>query len=176
MANNKISGIYNLRSGNFAEYTFTGNNRFVPVSITPQELKLISISNGHEIGENAFISFLKNNTIHLKNIRVLTPGGDGLRTTTNEACLFNLLYIDADNTNKLATIITVLKFNEWQPIDIYLRPYQIKSIGESFKFAVSGLVNIDDYNIQTAYVNKVVKFYVELQIETAGVIRDGKII
>ena len=176
MANNKISGIYNLRSRVIGEYTFTGNDRDVAVSIAQQDLGLVSISNGHVIGESALVSFDKNKVVHVKNIRILTPGGEGLRTTRNIACLFNLCFIDSQNANIPASLIDILKFNECQPVYTYLRPYLIKSIGKKYTFSGGGVLHIEDYNIQTPYIGEKVSFYVEMQIETAGIIRDDQII
>lgn len=171
MSNNKISGSYILQSSKFAEYTFTGNDRDADLLLLPQELNFIDLSNGTISGRT--VDFMTKNKIHVKGIRIVTPGGAGLRACKNAGSIEFSLYTDSA---PLVTMIDVSSYNEWQEIDDYWEPYK-KINSETFHFKLSaGLLNIDDYNIQPAYIGKKVSFYIELNIDTSGLLLNGRVI
>lgn len=171
MSNNKISGSYILQSTKFAEYTFTGNDRDAELLLLPQELNFIDLSNGTISGRT--VDFMTKNKIHVKGIRIVTPGGAELRACKNAASIEFSLYTDS---SPLVTMIDVSRYNEWQKIDDYWEPYKLTK-AETFHFRLSaGLLNIDDYNINPAYIGKKVSFYIELDIDTAGILLNGRVI
>ena len=90
MANNKISGSYILQSTKFAEYTLTGNDREAELLLLPQELNFIDLSNGTISGRT--VDFMTKNKIHVKGIRIVTPGGAGLRACKNAGSIEFSLY------------------------------------------------------------------------------------
>lgn len=176
MANNKISGSYILQSFNIDEYTLTGNNRDALVSVSESRVNLIDLSNGSQL--DRVIDLLTKNKIHVKGIRVITPGAEGLRACKNCARFWFQYYSIIDSENKgLLSIVEVERYNEWQVLDDYWEPYKLAGKENFFNLGISHAeFNIDDYNIQSAYVGKKVKFAIELKIDTAGIFLDNKII
>ena len=172
MASNKISGSYILQRSKLAEYTFAGNNRDAELLLLPQELNFIDLSNGTISGRT--VDFMTKNKIHVKGIRIVTPGGARLRACKNAGSIEFSIYTDSA---PLVTMIDVSRYNEWQEINDYWEPYNLIKNSETFHFKLSaGLLNIDDYNIQPAYIGKKVSFYIELNIDTAGLLLNNRII
>lgn len=176
MTNNKISGSYILQSvAPIATYELTGNNRNAQVNITPGVINLIDLSNGSQ--NDRYIDLLSKNKIHLKAIRVITPGGAGLRCLNSAAILkFNLYSISESQSKGLFGIIEVSEFNEWQKLDDYWEPYKLTK-EEMFNISITaGKLNIDDFNIQDKYIGETVNFKIELAIDTAGIVLDDNIV
>lgn len=176
MSNNKISGSYIIQCAlPVAEYTFTGaeRNAEADLLVTPTVLNFIDLSNGSS--GDRYIDFLSKNKIHVKAIRIITPGGEGLRTTKSAAWLYFNLY--ENTTNKgLLSIIEIAKYNEWQVLNDYWEPYKLTK-ENLFNIGLSNAKFwIDDYNVQTAYIGEKVKFKIELSIDTAGLVLDNQVI
>ena len=175
MPNNKISGKYILQSQNtVATYEFTNNNRSASVVVDDNvNTKWTVLSNGSQSLNS--VDFLTKNKIHLKGVRVITPGGAGLRSRLGRSGLITL-YVKDSSTEKAFKIVEFAKYNEWQSCDEYLEPYNFtKETIFDLKIGYA-LFNIDDYNIQEKYIGETTNFFVELDIETAGLSLDGTII
>lgn len=176
MANNKISGSYILQSAQkITDYEFTGNARNAQVTLQAGKINLIDLSNGSI--NDRYIDLLTKNKVHVKGVRVTTPGGAGLRSIKNAATLWLCMYNLAGDTNLCQlSIIEIARFNEWQELDDYWEPYK-KTNEAMFNLGVSqGSLNIDDYNIQQKYIGQKVNFKLELSIDTAGIYLDNRII
>ena len=177
MANNKISGSYILQSAlKIADYEFTGTNRNATVSISNKVINLIDLSNGSI--NNNFAFFRSENRIHIKAIRIVTPGGEGLRSCSNAATLtLNVYEASGTYQNKgILTKIQIEKYNEWQKIDELLEPYKLIDLPTFLLGFSSGTFNIDDYNIQEKYIGEKVEFYIDFELFTSGIYLDGKIV
>lgn len=174
MANNKISGIYELITrSSIATYSLANAGRNTNISINSTDLKWVDVSNGDEqIPDINGISLLSKNRLHLKKIKIIPLGAKGLRTTGTAASFV----IDYRNINgshvESGPVIDVIKFDEWQNVDIYLEPY--KYIKENFyRLGIYfGAISIDDYNIQDSYIGQDVNFKLEIEIQTAGIRRE----
>ena len=176
MANNKISGSYILQSAQkITDYEFTGESRNAKVTLQAGEINLIDLSNGSI--SDRYIDLLTKNKVHVKGIRIITPGGAGLRSIKNAATLWLCMYNLAGTTNLgHLSIIEVARYNEWQELDDYWEPYK-KIKDQMYNLGVSqGSFNIDDYNIQEKYIGEKVEFKIELSIETAGIYLDKRIV
>lgn len=176
MANNKISGSYILQSAQkITDYEFTSNARNAKVTLQAVKIDLIDLSNGSKF--DRYVDLLTKNKVHVKGIRIITPGGAGLRSINNAATLWLCMYNLAGTTNLgELSIIEIARFNEWQELNDYWEPY--KKIKENmYNLGIShGEFNIDDYNIQEKYVGEKVEFKIELSIDTAGIYLDNHII
>ena len=176
MANNKISGSYILQSAQkITDYEFTDDARNATVTLQAGKINLIDLSNGSI--SDRYIDLLTKNKVHVKGIRIIPPGGAGLRSCKNAATLWLCMYNLAGTTNLgHLSIIEVARYNEWQELDDYWEPYK-KTNDKMYNLGVSqGLFNIDDYNIQEKYIGEKVEFKIELSIDTAGIFLDNKII
>ena len=176
MANNKISGSYILQSAQkIADYELTGENRLATVAINAQKINLIDLSNGSQ--QDRYIDLITKNKVHVKGIRIITPGGAGLRACKNAATLWLNLYSNQTQSNLgLLSIIEIARFNEWQTINDYWEPYKI-SKEQYYNLGFSqGIINIDDFNIQEKYIGETVGFQIELMIDTAGIYLDNRIV
>lgn len=173
--NNKISGSYIIQSNQrLEEYTFTGNDRAAIIPLTNVgKVPFICLSNGRNL--NPEITFLTKNKIHVKGIRVVTPGGAGLRSCAMAAYLHIAMYVN-DTLVDNFPVISVVNFNEWQKIDDLWEPYKLTK-DENFYLGISGgFFNVDDYNIQEKYIGEKVGFKIELSIDTAGLKIENDII
>lgn len=175
MANNKISGSYILQSAQkITDYEFTNDNRNAAVVIQPMKLNLIDLSNGSI--NDRYIDLITRNRVHVKGIRIITPGGAGIRSCKNAAVLlFSLYSISSQTSLALLSRIEIARFNEWQELNDYWEPYNITK-EQYCNLGVSGIINIDDFNIQEKYIGEKVEFKIELMIDTAGIFLDNKII
>ena len=175
MANNKISGSYILQSAQkIDDYELTGENRNALVTITEKQINLIDLSNGSQ--QDRYIDLITKNRVHVKGVRIITPGGAGLRSCRNAAVIFfNLYSCQTESKLGLLSIIEIPRFNEWQTLNDYWEPYKITK-EQYYNLGISGIINIDDFNIQEKYVGETVNFQIELMIETAGISLDNRII
>jgi len=173
MANNKISGSYILQSAQkLKDYVFTNENRNAAVVVQPTKLDLIDLSNGSI--NDRYIDLISKNRVHVKRIRIITPGGAGLRSCKNAAVILIGVY-SSQSFIKLLSRIEIARFNEWQDLNDYWEPYNITK-EQYYNLGVSGVINIDDFNIQEKYVGEKVEFKIEMMIDTAGIFLDNKII
>lgn len=172
---NKINGNYLIQSSNIGSYELTGNTRLGAFSsldaIYPNWR---DYSNSQESGT---IELLTKNILHIKSLKVNTPGGAGLRCIT--PITFQLCYfIPGSEPEFIADgpILNVTQYNTKQNIDIRLEPFKITKL-ERYLIGVKKVVMpVDDYNIQEAYIGESVSFNIELEIFTAGIYRNGNII
>lgn len=174
MANNKISGTYILQTNlPVATYNLKGNDRNGIVSNTDILPNWIDLSNGSI--EDRYIDFLTKNNLHIRAFRINAVGGDGLRTYTNRAALFSI-FCYSGGKELDGPFFEITRFNEWQETDDVIKPFT-KIKNETYNIGFRAFIaQIDDFNIQDAYINKGVKFFVEMKIETAGLLLDNKII
>lgn len=175
MANNKISGRYILQCANkICDYEFTGNNRLAnKTNDDVTSTNWVCLSNGSTNLDP--INFFTKNKIHLKAIRITTPGGTGLRSLVGRCALITL-YVKDTSQEQAFKVIEIAKYNEWQECDEYLEPYKFTN-DQKFDLKIGyAKFNIDDFNIQSKYIGEKVYFYVELEIETAGLELNGNVI
>lgn len=178
MANNKISGSYLIQTAQYvSSYILTGQTRSGKAEETVIiDSNWLDMSNGSL--NDRYLDFQTKNKLHITAVKITAKGGDGLRPSPSKnAGIFQLVFKGADNTKFYGPIFEIGKFNEWQETDDIIEPFKHKLKGDKYGISFSyPEFNIDDYNIQSAYVGKPVFFIVEMKIKTAGIILDDKII
>lgn len=178
-SSNKIAGRYIVQTKrSFASYELTGNSRTASVNVTPSYMDWILLSDAYidNLSTNK-IAFQTKNSVHVKRLRIITPGGEGLRTTQT-AAVINLSFNDFSSGVKIAEgpIFEVPKFGEWLDLDTYIEPWKFVK-ASLFAFGISaGSLSIDDFNIQDKYIGESVEFTIQLDLKTAGLSRNGKIV
>lgn len=174
MAKQQIYGKYIIQSNltaNFPVYNFTGNNRNANMSPTDPDVNFICNS----VGSNVSVNFITQNKIFIKRARLLTPGCEGLRPGLNSsaaALFFTAIEKDGVLDNNHYFCLKFSRFNEWENFNFFYEPYFgkiLKTEECSFKLALhpSGF-DIDDYNIQSAYIGQPISLMLEMDIDTNG--------
>lgn len=180
----EIAGKYNVSAKLNAQYEFTGNNRDATFSISspdaPLDLSCVSSST------NAYVAAMYDCRVKIKRVRLVSAGAPGLqRTETHRAGAFVLAIQAADENGIYTTLDSVVvkidNWNEWTDTNFDLRPYktqftftpaqetQHKPVKFCALFANSGFY-CDDYNVQPEYVGQTLTPWIEMEIETAGMV------
>lgn len=175
MAKQQIYGTYIICSNltaNFPVYNFTGKNRNANMSPTVPTVNFICSS----VGSNVDVNFITQNKIYIKRARLLTPGCEKLRAGLNSsaaALVFSAIEKDGVIDNNHSFTLNFKRFNEWENFNFFYEPYFgkiLKTEECSFRLALppSGF-NIDDYNIQSAYIGQPLSLFLEMEIDTNGI-------
>ena len=174
MAKQQIYGNYIIQSNltaNFPVYNFTGNNRNANRSPIDSDVNFVCNS----VGTNVDVNFITQNKIFIKRARILTPGSEGLRAGLNSsaaALFFTAIEKDGLLDNNHYLCLKFSRFNEWENFNFFYEPYFgniLKTEECRFKLALqpSGF-DIDDYNIQSAYIGQPLSLKLEMEIDTNG--------
>lgn len=178
MAN--IAGRYGLTINiTNAQYTFNGNNR--DAQFTPMPPDIVVAANCVQInyygaqalgcGDSDFV---------IKRARIISSGAPGLQPPElKRAAQINLDLCKQDGTLLDGVILKLQNWNEWTDINATLRPYKTKpswSDGELVNNKpvffcprhLNTYYNVDDYNLQAAYVGQTVSPILELDVESTG--------
>lgn len=179
-----IAGKYNVSAKLNAQYEFTGNNRDATFSISSPDatLDLSCISSS----TSAFVAVMYDCRVKIKRVRLVSAGAPGLqRSETHRAGSFVLALQAADENGIYTTLDSVVvkidNWNEWTATNFDLRPYKTPfnftdaqvTQHKPVKFCALYLNSsfyCDDYNVQSAYVGKTFTPWLEMEIETAGMV------
>lgn len=175
MAKQQIYGNYTIWSNltaNFPVYNFTGNNRNANSSPNVPTVNFICSS----VGDKVDVNFITQNKIYFKRARLITPGCEGLRAGLNAlaaSLVFSAIEKDGVLDNNHFFTLNFKCFNEWENLNFFYEPYFgkiLKTEECSFRLALppSGF-NIDDYNIQSAYIGQPLSLWLEMEIDTNGI-------
>ena len=188
MAKKQIEGVYNIYA-NITDaitdghgYDLTGNNRNKELYFSLNDTKLLTFwnKNGSIIPSRDYVYFVKNNVMNIKRARIITPGCPGLRAEKDGfAARLHFDAVDDNGNSSFGFGIKIFKYNEWENIDFNFKPfeqYQSENLDKWFQLRLVhtlervSAVTIDDYNIQNAYIGQPVCFFLELEIDTAGLV------
>lgn len=174
MDKKQIYGNYIVQSNltaNFPVYNLTGNNR--NANLTPTSPTVNFSCNS--VGANVQVNFITQNKIFINRARLLTPGCEGLRSGLNSraaSLFFSAIEKDGVLDNNHYFCLEFSRFNEWEKFNFFYEPYFdgiLKTEECNFKLALppSGY-DIDDYNIQSAYIGQPLSLWLEMEIDTNG--------
>lgn len=186
----KIQGFYTLRAqlynkaatladGGGVLYEFTDNDRNADVgSAYDCDLRFIQQDTLIADSYNGLRRFIVNNKLLIKRARLVTPGATELQPSPGEhaARLLLMSYAtdgDGNETHGNAMQIKLDFFNKWQDFNVWFENFAIDSVDGTYKFkmpATTWNLNVDDYNLQGAYENEPLYAFLELEIDTAGLI------
>ena len=186
----KIQGFYTLRAqlynkaatlvdGGGVLYEFTNNDRNVDVG-SAFECKL-DFTQKDSLSTDLYNDtrkFLSKNRLLIKRARIVTPGAAELQPSPGQyaANLILVSYADDGNGGTVSGNGILLKidyFNKWQDFNVWFDNFYIASVDGTYKFYMPSArwaLNVDDYNLQSAYENEPLYAFLELEIDTAGLI------
>lgn len=186
----KIQGLYSLRAqlynkaatlagGGGVLYEFTNNDRGADIGSPYRcDLDFIQQDTLSVDSYNGTRRFLVNNKLLIKRARLVTPGAPELQPSPGEHAARLLLnsYADDGNGNEVhgnAMQIKLDFFNEWQKFNVWFENFNIASGDGTYKFYMPDArwnLNVDDYNLQSAYENAELYAFLEIEIDTAGLL------
>lgn len=189
----KIQGFYSLRAqlynkaatladGGGVLYEFTNNDRAADIgSAFDCNLDFTQKDSFSADSYNDLRKFLSNNKLLIKRARITTPGAPELQPSPGKyaARLLLLSYADDGNggtVNGNGLLLKIDHFNEWQDFNLWFENYDIASVDGSYKFymqSTTWALHVDDYNLQTAYEGESLYAFLELEIDTAGLLIPG---
>lgn len=186
MAN--IANKYCISAKLNAQYTFTGNDRDADFTIASPDVPLdLSCTSS---STTAYVKPLYDCILNIKRVRIVSAGAPGLqRPELHRAANFNLSVASADEngiyTNLDSVIIKIDNWNERSDVNHALRPFkthfnftdaQVNQHKPVTLFAryMNSEFYLDDYNLQSAYVGQTFTPYLEMEIETAGMVETSQ--
>lgn len=186
----KIQGFYTLRAqlynkaatlagGGGVLYEFKNNDRNVDVG-SAFECKLDFTQKDSFSSDlyNDTRKFLSKNRLLIKRARIVTPGAAELQPSPGKyaASLLLVSYADDGNGGTVSGNGILLKldlFNKWQDFNVWFDNFNIDSVDGTYKFYMPQTrwaLHVDDYNLQSSYENEPLFAFLELDIDTAGLI------
>jgi hypothetical protein len=186
MDKKQIQGNYNI----IAEFTgafmppptIANNNRSKGVGATVSialDFKCVT-----EKSASQSVEFIKQNKIFIKRGRVITGGAEGLRTGITNMFAAEITIEDVGGgmsmQNKQYVNLKFPHFNEWTEFNIAFEPY-LRTNDENdivdlhIAYPVTD-IHYDDFNIQSAYEGEGITLFIELEIDTAGIIINGEVV
>lgn len=186
MAKKQIKGNYNI----IAE--FTGAFSPTPTIANDNRSKSKNATIGVALnflctsisGASTYVDFIKNNKIFIKRGRVITGGAEGLRNGITNLFAAEIGIMDVGGgiaaTNKQSVVLKFPKFNEWTDFNIAFEPYLRKNdendiVELHIAYPVTD-IHYDDFNIQSAYEGEGISLFIELEIDTAGIIINDEVV
>lgn len=186
----KIQGLYSLRAqlynkaatlagGGGVLYEFTNNDRNADIGSAYRcNLDFLQQDTLSVDSFNGVRRFLSKNKLLIKRARVVTPGAPELQPSPGEHAARLLLqsYADDGDGNETEGKALQLKldfFNEWQNFNVWFENFNIVSGDGTYKFKMPDtrwVLNVDDYNLQSAYEGESLYAFLELEIDTAGLL------
>lgn len=186
----KIQGLYSLRAqlynkaatladGGGELYEFTNNDRAADVgSAFRCDLDFIQQDTLSIDSYNGYRRFLSKNKLLIKRARLVTPGAPELQPSPGEHAARLLLdsYAINGDGNEIygnALQIKIDFFNEWQEFNVWFENFDIASGDGTYKFYIPATkwnLNVDDYNLQTAYKGEKLFAFLELEVDTLGLL------
>lgn len=188
-----IQGFYTLRAplynsndpANRVLYTFANNDRNAYAGFAyPCPLEFSQIDNVSPGGYSDVRNFFVQNSLLIKRARIVTPGAPGLQPSPGKlAARLNLSTESSKSGVDTAGNILALRFdhfNEWTEFNFEFKNYaepgnpfpgiESDTGFYTFKIAANGpsVLNIDDYNLQTAYESQDLYAFLEMVVDTSG--------
>ena len=157
-------------------YEYANAGRAIAVTFSALCPLAFTPNGGATLGE---VSFDKTKVLKIKRARIKTPGSIGIGAGNGEKCA--TLYLATGNfsspiSTAAAFAMQFSAFNEWE--DMNLSVDSTAFALSSYKMAIKkndgngndSTFTIDDYNLQSAYENEPLYAFLELEIDTAGLI------
>lgn len=173
----KIKGQYIVRANidNIVNgYTFTNVDRNASLSASADfMLNLICDDIARPLNTN--ISLISNNKLYVKKVKITTHGAAGLQPSIN-ASVASKIYLKGRALNDVSAedlggfLFSVDNFNEWQDVNLEFVP---KKVNDNYYLMCEHTYSkiwFDDYNIQENYEGQTFKLFLEMMIDTAGVL------
>lgn len=173
----KIKGKYTLRAGLSPivnGYTFTNNDRSAELAAADNFMLTLSCDD-IDRPINKVVSLISNNRLNVLRARLLTSGAPGLQPALNSSVAASVLIIGRATNDVAGDSVGGFSFGldhfgEWQDVGISFVPFKVN---DNYYLSVDhtySKIFFDDYNIQNEYVGQTFNLFLELEIDTAGVL------
>lgn len=197
MAKENIQGVYIISAKIYNKgpvisdgstlYEYTNNNRSASVgSAFECKLDFVQLNTFGTSNFEPGRKFIKKNKLLIKRARISTPGSPGLQPSPGANAASLILTTYATNAQGVEVYgnglsLDLVKFNEWQDFNVWFDNFTIDSADGSYKFKLPAArwnLHIDDYNLQSAYEGEPLEAFLELEVDTAGLmlVGSGKIV
>lgn len=175
-----IKGKYILRAGLSSivnGYAFTNADRNAELSATDDFMLTLSCDD-IDRPINTAVSLISENRLNVLAARILTSGAPGLQPAANSSKAASILLVgraDNDITSESLGGFTfgLDYYNEWQDVGVTFLP---KKVNDNYYLSIDknySKLTLDDYNLQSAYEGETFSAYLELLVDTAGVLDNG---
>lgn len=126
------------------------------------------------------VHFNSQNAINVKRARLRTAGAEGLRPAVSSiyaAIVQFRLFRDLALSDPLPDndqIINFTKYNEWENVDLsWTTPNAVDENTKAYHLGFRAVdLGFDDFNLQASYVGESFNPFIDLEIDTAGMIID----
>ena len=135
-------------------------------------------------GSSNYANLIKQNKTVIKRGRVITGGAEFLRQAVNSAIAAEVGVMDfgggPTTLDSQSFVLNFPRFNEWTNFNVVFEPYKRRNdqnddVELKIAYPVTD-IHYDDYNIQKAYENENFSLFIELEIDTAGILINGEVI
>lgn len=158
-------------------YTYTNADREVVVNFSQDcKLSFLQLDSGKPLNYGDVRAFLKEARLNVKRARIFTPGSPGICPANGKRAARLILdsyrTIDGVDVEGESFEIKFDEYNKWQNLDYIFENYEFPE--EYYNLKIPGqspaYLTIDDYNLQSAYEGEALRAFLELEIDTAGMI------
>lgn len=157
-------------------YTYTNNARTASVTLSQDYNMFFLLKSGPLANVTTQQTFKPNTNLKIKRARLVTPGSEGVASANgyNAAIIYFTPY-DYSNTGSVYGL-TITKYNEWEDVNIDVdgsdmaSDYTLKlysAYNDNGNTRATEL-RVDDYNLQSAYEGQKLQAWLELEVETDG--------
>lgn len=175
-----IKGKYILRAGLSSivnGYAFTNADRNAELSATDDFMLMLSCDD-IDRPINTAVSLISENRLNLLAARILTSGAPGLQPAANSSKAATILLVgraanDITSESLGGFTFGLDYYNEWQDVGVTFLP---KKVNDNYYLSIDknySKLTLDDYNLQSAYEGETFSAYLELLVDTAGVLDNG---
>lgn len=158
-------------------YTYTNADRAASVLFSQDcKLSFLQLDSNKPLNYGDVRSFLTQSRLNVKRARIFTPGSPGICPGNGKraARLIMESYRTIDGVDVVGSSFEIKfdSYNEWQNLDYIFENYSFPE--EYYNLKIPGqspaYLTIDDYNLQSAYEGETLRAFLELDIDTAGMI------
>lgn len=176
----KIKGKYTLRAGLSPivnGYTFTNNDRSAELAAASDFMLTLSCDD-IDRPINKVVSLISNNRLNVLRARLLTSGAPGLQPALNSSVAASILIIGRATNNVAGDSVGGFSFGldhfgEWQDVGVIFQP---EKVNDNYYLSIDhtySKIFFDDYNLQSEYEGQTFNLFLEMEIDTAGVLDNG---
>ena len=126
------------------------------------------------------VHFISQNAVNVKRARIRTAGAEGLRPALSSvyaAIIQFRFFRDIGLSDPLPDndqIINFTKYNEWEKVDLsWTTPNAVDENANEYHIGFRAVdLGLDDFNLQASYVGETFNPFIDLEIDTAGMLID----
>lgn len=162
-------------------YTYANNARTASVGLAA-DISLVMVPKSHVVINGAVpqINFAASKVLKIRKVRIATPGSEGAASALGKmaAVLYLMPYGVQEAENGSAYVVRVTQYNKWEQINLEVDVRNFESTSFYFKMlgtytengeTLQSVLNVDDYNLQSAYEGQKLQAWLELEVESDSI-------